>query len=206
MSKQFIIKSFSITLFGFLAGYTGMQTLQNQELQNESHFSSYSAPTKTLTKLGSEAIYQDYFDVRIKHENISENKNDSSAVKALITARKNLPAGLSFVWTLGEGVSAHSNQLKGTLPEIKQDQTAEIELTVYGFNKTEKSYLSFEINGSVENKILQKEVLTSSRPEDSFEYTVQQAHQKELTEQTKPGSSKVLSINKNRFNLKNIVK
>ena len=212
MSKQFILNSICITLFGTFLGYGATHIAMSKGQSNSLDMASL-APSENnhrLTKLASQQIYQDYFDVRIKHDSISKTEDGQSIVKAIVTAKKDLPAGLNYSWKLGENVTSNSSEITGQLQAIKRGESQEVQLPVYGFTKQSKRFLSFVINGKVDKHDLHKESLSSSRPEDSFEYVVQQAHQLEqerAEEEVKTtGKVKTKSVRSKKFDPENIIK
>lgn len=213
MSKQFILNSICITLFGTFLGY-GVTHIAMSNGQSHSLDMASLAPNENghrITKLASQQIYQDYFDVRIKHDSISETENGQSVVKAIVTAKKDLPAGLDYSWKLGENVTSTSPDVTGKLSAIKRGESQEVLLPVYGFTKQSKRFLSFVISGKVDKHDLHKESLSSSRPEDSFEYVVQQAHQLEedrAKEEASKNNGKVntKSVRSKKFDVGNIIK
>jgi len=212
MSKQFILNSICITLFGTFLGYGATHIAMSKGQSNSLDMASL-APSENnhrLTKLASQQIYQDYFDVRIKHDSISKTEDGQSIVKAIVTAKKDLPAGLNYSWKLGENVTSNSSEITGQLQAIKRGESQEVQLPVYGFTKQSKRFLSFVINGKVDKHDLHKESLSSSRPEDSFEYVVQQAHQLEqerAQEEAKTtGKVKTKSVRSKKFDPENIIK
>ncbi len=213
MSKQFVLNSICVTLFGTFIGY-GVTQMAMSSGRSQSLDMASLAPVdsqRTMTKLASQQIYQDYFDVRIKHESISPTEDGPSILKAIISAKKDLPAGLMFKWNLGESVTSNSPDLSGTLGEIKRGESQEVFLSVYGFTKQSKKFLSFIVSGTVDQHQLQKESLSTSRPEDSFEYVVQQAYQLEQ-QRAKDDASRnngkisTQSVRSRKFDLNNIIK
>lgn len=213
MSNKSILNSICITLFGTFLGY-GVTHMAMSSGPSHSIDMASLAPNENghrITKLGSQQIYQDYFDVRIKHDSISETENGQSVVKAIVTAKKDLPAGLSFSWKLGENVTSNSPEMTGQLGAIKRGETQEVLLPVYGFTKYSKKFLSFIVSGKVDKHDLHKESLSSSRPEDSFEYVVQQAHQLEQEREQEEarknnGKVKTKSVRSKKFDPENIIK
>ncbi len=209
MSKQFILNLLGITIIGVFTGYgvTHVFLNQNSDLYgNPLRTTASINQNRTLTKIAAHQIYQDYFEVRIKHEHISEDGNQTSIVKAVLTAKKDLPAGLQYKWILGESVTASASHIDGTLKELKQGEQIEIPLIVYGFNKSAQTYLSFVIDGVVDSHKLHKEVLSSSRPEDSFEYVVQQAHAAEQEQRRANQKVETQSSRSKKFDLKKVIK
>lgn len=220
MPYRHILNLFSVTILGLFVGYASthvlLETNKNEILRETinrkiSSVESLTETKYTLSKLGSEQVYQDYFDVRIKHEKIT---NEESTVKAIITAKQDLPAGFNFKWILGQDVQATSSLSAGILNEIKKGDQSEIYLNVYGFNKKQKTFLSFEISGVVNGQKIFKETLSSSMPEDSFEYLVQQKYEDEmkLIEKNQKSSGKIFgqsaekSFSMKKFDLENIIK
>lgn len=216
MSKQFFLKSTPLLFVGFVIGYGFTSILKNQISSSSSDEISMSSIAeenssgRTLTKLGTESIYQEFFDIRIKNVNISKAKDGTSDVVAVITARKNIPEGLSFKWIMGEGVSAVSESTTGVLGSLEKNEVKEVPLKVFGFNKSIQSYLSFDIDGEITGFKIKKSVLASSRPEDSFEYLVQNESQREIQEQKNSNSTKgqvkITNSKKSKFDLSNVIK
>lgn len=195
--------------FGAFVGYSVTNLVLEHKNEGSKDFASIdqSHASHSLTKLASQQIYQDYFDIRIKHEDISTDSDKSSVVKAVITAKRDLPAGLNYQWKLGQDVTSSAADVEGQLPEFKQGEKKELFLTVYGFHKKAQTYLSFILNGTIDNHILAKETLSSSRPEDSFEYVVQQQHELEKQESKKmSGKVSTQSAQRKKFDIENIVK
>jgi hypothetical protein len=213
MPTKFILNSICITIFGTFVGY-GATHMAIKGGQSNSLEMASLAPNENphrISKLASQQIYQDYFDIRIKHDVIATTEDGQSVVKAIVTAKKDLPAGLSFQWKLGENVTSNSGEISGKLGAIKRGEKQEVLLPVYGFNKQSKKYLSFVVSGKVDSHDLHKESLSSSRPEDSFEYVVQQAHQLEqerAQEEAKQNNGKVKtkSVRSKKFDPENIIK
>lgn len=212
MPKQFILNSICITLFGTFLGYGVTHMAMSKGASNSLDMASL-APSENnhrISKLASQQIYQDYFDVRIKHESISTTENGQSVVKAIVTAKKDLPAGLTYTWKLGENVTSSSSDITGQLAAIKRGESQEVLLPVYGFTKQSKRFISFVINGKVDKHDLHKESLSSSRPEDSFEYVVQQANQLEQEREQEAsknsGKVKTKSVRSKKFDPENIIK
>lgn len=206
MSKQFVLNSFCIMLFGGFIGYK-ITHLVIEKTEGTAEMASVeeSRPQYTLTKLASHQVYQDYFDVRIKHEVISKTSDGHSIVKAIISAKKDLPAGISYQWRLGQDVTSAAADIQGQLPEIREGEKVELSLMVYGFHKEAKTFLSLALSGNVDNHPFFKETLSSSRPEDSFEYVVQQKYEIEQQEK-RSGKVSTKSIRSKKFDLENIVK
>lgn len=209
MPRYQLLKSLTILSCGVLFGYLVTPLMISSKTESHQIDFSSQSPDYVLSKMNSFQVSAEYFDVRIKHEIISEEEEGVSVVKALVTARKDLPAGLHFKWNLGEHVYSNDH-VSGLLPEIKANQTYEVLLSVKGFTKASKNYLSFIITGQVDSHKLTREVLSSSRPEDSFEYFVQEQHrlEQENLKQDQNGKPSIQSNTtlKNKFNLENIIK
>ena len=213
MPKQFVLNSICITLFGAVLGYGVTHIALGNGPSQSLDMASTAVHNngQRLTKLASQQVYQDYFDVRIKHDSISQTEDGLSLVKAIVTAKKDLPSGISYSWKLGEGVTSNSPEITGQLGAIPRGESQELVLPVYGFTKHSKKFLSFMVNGNVDRHELRKESLSSSRPEDSFEYVVQQAQQleeKRAQDDLKENNGKVKtkSVRSKKFDPENIIK
>lgn len=117
---------------------------------------------------------------------------------------------MSYSWILGEDVVSQDS-LIGSIPALKGGESHEVEFRVLGFSKEFQSYLSLTIDTQIENQIVRKDYLSTSRPEDSFEYLVQRNNQieKSQLEKTKGvnkmGSNQKTALEK-KFNPSEIIK
>lgn len=180
MSRFTILKSALVISFGAIAGYTTVDYFNHKSSPNR-----YLA-SMTMSKMASEQFSKTLIDMRLTNVEIGATENDVSTIKVSLLAYKPIPPGLTFAWSLPSDVKVVNNEpTRGTLTEFAANQTQEIILKVKGYNKLKKSYISFSLNGDVENTKFQREILISSRPEDSFEYVVQQY------ERTKANDAKV---------------
>lgn len=215
MSKQFVLNTVCLIILGFFIGYASVYVflkpspmLQLAQKRDPSSLNVYQ--NQPQFKLGTEALLYSYIDVRIKHESIAEKKDDYSVVKALVTAKKDIPHSMSYSWILGEDVVSQDS-LIGSIPALKGGESHEVEFRVLGFSKEFQSYLSLTIDTQIENQIVRKDYLSTSRPEDSFEYLVQRNNQieKSQLEKTKGvnkmGSNQKTALEK-KFNPSEIIK
>ena len=87
--------------------------------------------------------------------------------------------------------------LEGTLTEnlgaFTAGQSKEFTLKVRQFSKQFKKFISFEIKGDYEQRPINREILISSRVEDSFEYVIQQNEKKRKVQAQKLGNDKAKS-------------
>jgi len=168
MSRSFILKSAIAISIGAVAGYNSVQYFKNR---NSSH--RYLASI-TMSKLASEQLSKTLVDVKIKNVEVGLTDSDTSTVKVILTAYKPIAAGLTYNWNIPSDVQVLQGQTSGSLPEFAANQTQELVLKLSGYNKVKKNYVSFTLAGDVDATRFQREVLASSRPEDSFEYVVQE--------------------------------
>ena len=171
MSSKFIITSLIATTAGLFVGYSAMSW--HQEETSPEYFKRTIAAAPIL-KLGADQISRDYYDIKIINENIALKNNDSSILKVIVTAKKDLPAGLQYKWQLHKDMTS-ADILTGQLEALSIGQKKEFSLRVIGFSKEFNSHINFIVSGQIANHNLRRSVITSSRPEDSFEYVVEQA-------------------------------
>ena len=184
MSNSNLLKSFSVVAVSALIGYGTVKSIQNSKSPNR-----YMA-SMTMNKMASQQISKALIDVKIQNIETAESESEISTILVTLEAFKNLPSGISFKWNLPDDVQVLQGQTQGNLPDFSPNQIQQFELKLKGYSKTKKSYLSFVIHGTVDGFLLQREVLVSSRPEDSFEYVVQkkeQARQAEVQSSNKLG-------------------
>ncbi|MFZ3231780.1 MAG: hypothetical protein WA160_16360 [Pseudobdellovibrio sp.] len=167
MSRSILLKSILTISIGAFCGYN---TVQYFKTKNSSH--RYLASI-TMSKIASDQYSKTLIDVRIKNIDIAQLENDVSTVKVSLEAFKPLPAGLNYSWILPKNIQIVDGLANGILTEFSANQIQELTLKIKGYSKAKKSYLSFSVSGEIENSAFKREVLLSSRPEDSFEYVVQ---------------------------------
>ena len=168
MSRFTILKSFLTVTFGIFLGYTGMQYAQSK---NDSH---RNIASMAVSKMAVDQFSKTVFDLRVKRTDIGLTDADFSTVAVSIEAYKTIPVGLPYTWNLPEGVEIVEGNQSGVLPNFEANQVYNLVLKVKGFNKAQKSFISFSVKGHIESAQISREILLSSRPEDSFEYIVQQ--------------------------------
>ncbi len=204
MSSKFIIKSFVISTVGLFVGYSGMNALVAMNSGNKSEMFERTIASSPITKIGIEQISREYFDIKIANQSVSAKNGEVSVIQVTVTALKNLPTGLQYKWNLHKDMTT-TDALTGPLDEMIAGAKKEFSLHVVGFSKQINSHVNFSISGQIGEHTLNRTVITSSRPEDSFEYVVEQAA---LNEQ-KTGQVQKLSNGKSvrkKFDLNKVVK
>lgn len=177
MSKHIVLKTICVSLIGVCCGYGITRMMNNNVELSERHLASIP-----LTKLGLDQVSYDYIDLKIENVSIAPHKDETSLVQARITARKDIPTALNFKWILGKDVTS-SEELTGTLDSMQAGHSKILEIRVQNYSKEWQSHVSLALSGNLAGHHVQREALISSRPEDSFEYVVQQA---ELNNQKLP--------------------
>ena len=174
MPSNIVLKSGFTVLLGTFIGYFGMHYLQTGGgLENNSTSLSSFSIEPQIAKLGTDQISKDYFDVRFGENTIATKSNDLSKVVIKITALKDVPAGLFYKWRLGSEMTS-TDVLDGTLPGFTAGEEKEYEISTLGFSKESVSHISFLVSGNLGSHLVKREIIASSRPEDSYEYVVQQ--------------------------------
>lgn len=204
MSSKFIIKSLVISTVGLFVGYTGMNVLVALNSENKSDAFERKIASSPITKIGIDQISRDYFDIKIANQSVAAQNDEVSVIQVTVTALKNLPAGLQYNWNLHKDMTT-TDSLTGPLDEMVVGAKKELNLHVVGFSKQINSHVNFSISGQIGEHPLQRTVIISSRPEDSFEYVVEQAA---LNEQ-KTGKIQKLSNGKSvrkKFDLNKVIK
>lgn len=204
MSSKFIIKSLVISTAGLFVGYAGMNGLVALNTENKSEAFERMIASSPITKIGIDQISRDYFDIKISNQSLAEKSDEVSVIQVTVTALKSLPAGLQYKWNLHKDMTS-TDALTGQLDEMAVGSKKDFSLRVVGFSKQINSHVNFSITGQIGEHILRRSVITSSRPEDSFEYVVEQAA---LNEQ-KTGKIQKLSNGKSvrkKFDLNKVIK
>ncbi len=198
MSYSNVLKSFSIVAVSAIIGYSAVSFIQQASSPNR------FIASMTMSKMASEQFSKTVFDVRVMNTDIGLTESDTSTVQVTVEAFKALPAGLPYSWNLPDDVLIIDGAQQGVFAAFNENQSQTITLKVKGYNKSKKSYLSFSVNGNLDSVKLHREVLLSSRPEDSFEYIVQQ-NEKQRQNDLKANNKTGRAISKSPIDLKNVV-
>lgn len=212
MSSNDFLKYISVTAFGILFGYVGMSmikkpTSQNYELASTSGF----LPEKRLSKLGAEQVSKRYFDIKFEEIQIPSLATDATKIKAKLTARLDLPAGLKYRWSLDPNVQSQM-MLSGEIPALSAGAHHFVEIDVTGFSKAARSFVSLVISGEINSHPVGRNIITSSRPEESYEHVLHQQalHQKKEQQATflsaKPNGQNGNLKKVNKFDPKNVIR
>lgn len=191
MSKHVVLKTICVSVLGISFGY-GLTRVMHTEYEYE--YANRTTASVPLTKLGMDQASFDYIDIQIENVSLAQKKDDTSLVQVKVTALKDIPASLNFKWILGKDVLTSEN-LEGVLEPMTQGQSKVYELRVQNYSKEWQSYVSLALTGDMSGHKVQREVIVSSRPEDSFEYVVQQAA---LAEQQQAAKGKVQKLSNGR--------
>lgn len=199
MSSITILKSVSVIAVGALIGYSSVQFVLTKESPNR-----YLAST-TVSKMAVEQYSRTLVELKVETSQIAQNENDPSIIEVSIEAFREIPAGIPFTWNLPEDIEVISGAQSGLLPEFATNQIHIFELKVTGFSKLKKSFISFSVNGEVGAIKLKREILFSSRPEDSFEYVVQQFEKSKIAASKADGKVRKASAYKGPIDPKKVI-
>lgn len=190
MSKHIVLNTICVSLLGISFGY-GITRFMSSEYD----MSSRSTASIPLTKIGVDQVSFNYIDMKIDNVSLAENKDDTSIVQVRITALKDIPTTLNYKWLLGRDVTT-SETLEGVLEPLMQGQSKVFEIRVQNYSRETQSHVSLELSGDLVGHNVQREAIISSRPEDSFEYVVQQAALAEQQARKANGKVQTLSNGK----------
>ncbi len=184
MSIPNILKSAAVIALGGFVGFASVKFFSQPNENNR------GLASLTFSKLGSEQFAKSLFNIKISHEELAQSNDDFSVVTVTIEAIKSFPAGLSYSWSLPDTANLIDGELSGSLEEFSAHQTKEFRIKVKGYSREVRTYISFAIRGGLDNKGVDRDVLISSRPEDSFEYVVQE-REKARTQDNAKGLKKL---------------
>lgn len=201
MSSKFIVKSFFTLSLGLVCGYSSVYLFNQSQASENLERNIASSP---ILKTGADQISRDYYDIKIKNDFVAEKNSETSILKVIISAKKDLPQGFQYKWQLHKEMTS-TDALEGQLEALTKGQTKEFSIRVVGFSKQNNSHINFIVSGQIGEHNLRRAVIASSRPEDSFEYVVEQA----AREEQKTGKIQKLSNGKSvrkKFDLDKVVK
>lgn len=190
-----LLKSVVVIAIGSIVGYSSVKYFM-PEPKNRS-LASFPA-----SKLGREHNAKFLFDARVNADDLAKTEDGISTIRIKIEAFKNLNSGLIYSWNLPSDVELVEGVLSDDLGALSQSQSKEISIKVRGFSKQFKKFLSFEVKGEFEQRPVNREILVSSRVEDSFEYVVQQNEKVRKSQAHKMGIEK----QKNKFSPEHVVR
>lgn len=208
MSSQHFLKYLMVTLFGTFIGFYGMSWLAPQS-QHKLELASTEGflPEQRLAKIGADQFSRNYFDVKFDKIQIPESDSEPVRITAKLTALKDLPSGLSFNWNLSPGVKSQMST-SGIIPQISAKEEHSIEIEVTGFSKASRGFASLSIGGSLGSHRVGRNIITTSRPEESYEHVLHQSALHRNNE--KQGFFIQTKLNgksrENKFDPKNIVR
>lgn len=195
MSISNLLKSIAVMSFGGVLGYTSIHYFQKTDTVNR-HIAS-----QPISKIGAEQNAAYLFEVKLDNNDFAATENDVSTIQVNVQALKDLPVGLTYTWNLPQDVELLEGHTSDVLGNFVAGESRSYVLKVKGFSKQLKKYVSFEIQGEHEQKNIRREVLISSRYEDSMEYLVQQ---NEIKSRRKMAGK--LGTTKSKFSPENVVK
>lgn len=162
-----ILKSVVVISLGVVVGYSSIKFFKPEEKNR--FMASYP-----ISKLGKNQNSRLLFDIKANTDELALDENDVSTIKINVQALKNIDAGLIYNWHLPQDVELVDGNLNNILGDFTANQNKEFVIRVKGFSKRFKKFISFEVQGEFEQRPIHREILISSRIEDSFEYTIQQ--------------------------------
>jgi hypothetical protein len=203
MSIKFILISAATITSGLFLGYQATQLVLDATNSDEIRSIASSSETKSFAKMQSEQVAKNYLNIQLVTEQIAVKKSDPSIIKVIITAVKDLPTGIKYNWLLHSDVIT-ADAISGSLEEMKSGEKTEIKIQVTGFSKEVRTFINFKISGKIGTLQIHRNLITSSRPEDSFEYIVENSFANEKNTGKIQKLSNGKSVRK-KFDIKKVV-
>lgn len=208
MSKHILLKRTTLCILSGLAiGYTTTAIYQYYFKSKVNRSLSSISSNETISKLTTDQLSRNYFQVKINSDHLADSNEDISLIKATITALQDIPDSLKYVWIL-EKDAVTSDSLDGVIPALKAGESFEIQMRTQQFSRAIQNHISIQITGKIDQHSVDRKAIISSRPEDSFEYVVQQAA---IERSQNPGDPKIQKLSNGqkineKFNLDKIVR
>ena len=193
-----LLKSTCVIAIGAVFGYSAVKFV-NQPNENNRGLASL-----TFSKLGSEQFAKSLFQIKITNETLAENKDETSVIYVNVEALKTFPDGLVYNWNLPDTVTVIEGDVAGALSGLSSHEVKEFRLKVKGYSREVRNFISFTVKGNLDNKPIERDVLVSSRPEDSFEYVVQEHENEKAIEEAKGLKKFTKPAAKSPINLDNV--
>lgn len=203
MSGRNILVSTGVVLFGAIVGYSTMKFVKEENSVPQSRLLA-SVP---MAKLGSQMFAKQLFNVKVDYDLIAQKEDEKTVLKVTATALHNIEAGLTYTWVLPPDVRVLSGQLTDGFGSLPVGESKEFQIEVSGFSKEQKKYVSFEVTGQLKGMPLKREVLITSRIEDTMEYMIHESEKKARLESEKdPKAQKLNSLRNSKFAPENVIK
>lgn len=194
-----ILKSISVISLGVLLGYNVGHFFNRDEFNQSTKRNMASYP---VSKIGKGLNTEPLFNITIDTDGLAQTEAEVSLVKVHVQALQDIPKGFSYTWSLQHDSQLIEGLLSDELGEISAHQSQMLMIKVKGFSKQAKKFINFSIRGEHLQKPILREMLISSRIEDSLEYTIQQNElKKQKMTINKLGGPKA----KSKFNSDNII-
>lgn len=187
-----------MTLAGVAVGYFGTMIFKSIDSSRGSN--RYMASIQ-IAKMGAVQNAQNFFEIRSKADVIAQNQNETSTIKVIITPYGDYNDSVNYSWEIPDDARVVSGNVNGIISKFEKNKPIELAIDVAGFSKEKRNYISFKIDGQINTLPVSQDILVSSRPEDSFEYLIQQNAVASDKKSKKLAGDKDSS----RFNPKNIV-
>lgn len=198
MPRHNFLKPLAIITCGALLGASITHlTVQHLKPEPKNRFIA----SQPMAKIGLEQNARQVLDIKIDTSELAAQDAQVSILKVKITALRPLEAGLIYNWNVSDDIQVLEGSLHDQLGAFTNGETKEFTVRLRGFSKEIKRYVSFEVQGATHQRPLRREVLISSRVEDSFEYVIQQNQKKNV----KAGHNKVGAQSNSRFSPENVI-
>lgn len=199
MSFTNILKSTLAVTLGAVVGYSSVKYMKQPNENNR------GLASLTFSKLGSEQYAKSLFEVKIENESLAQKADEESSIVVRVEAYKSLPEGLTYSWNIPDTVTIVQGDISGNILGFSPHEVKEYRLKVKGYSREVRNFISFTVKGALNNKEVSRDVLVSSRPEDSFEYVVQEREKaraidkKTFNKLGKPEAKSPIDLNKVSF-------
>lgn len=91
-------------------------------------------------------------------------------IKGSVVLNHAAATSASYKWILPEGVTLVSGNVSGPLNPSRFGQEQSVEITVFGFDQTEKKIITLVSEAAISDQVYGASAVLSSRPQDSMEY------------------------------------
>lgn len=160
------VKLFFIFLLVTSAGIVAY--VQSKPTVTASRFANFAGAEQSIYT--NRGVVERSIQIELSSENLP---NGNQQITAEIKLAFDHSDALTFKWGLGENVKIVSGELEGKISNFESNRPKKIQLLVNGFTESENRHINFEVLGEKNNRRLYGDSLLASKPETTFENTVQ---------------------------------
>lgn len=144
--------------------------------KNSSRPRIYRAPV-SISNFTGYGMIERSIKIKLTDDRRSKLDEDPVSIHVGIEVPFDFEGPLEYKWLLGENVTLDQGLLQGQLTRFKANRKQTLQLSVRGFSQKENRHVAFQILGLKDGRKIFADGIIASRPDSTFENTVQNVEQ-----------------------------